>query len=462
MSSTKFQEYLEQVQDGLGDSECVTIDKPHDDDGSTESRKGVEFFRSLPEEARGDKEFVLQVFNLFLMAFGHRVLEVCSEALRGDKEVVMAALLKDARPLAYCSDALKADKEVVVQAMSVGCVNCSRTIMQRILKQAAPALQDEKDVFMAMVNGNSNNIPRGLELVKWFESVAEKFKSDKDVVMAVVSIQGDVLQHASEALKDDKEVVMCAVDCKCSYNGGGPVLCHASEALRDDKEVVMTATLTGFSPHEPQDFEFASERLRGDKDILLQLAALKGNFSSSPHPYIAFKFATEALKKDKELVMALVKLNGDALEYASDALQNDAEVVKAAFGEEAMCLPGDRPAPGVYDALWTQENGSYGQQIVVDDSGKFEFSYDFEANQVQHQLQGEMWNSFPSPIININKYKAEYAKHPASIFKLLHISGPFVQWGEDDSNSTVKWTYRGPSIEKTSDVATVGGAGYVS
>lgn len=458
MSSTKFEEYLQGVEHGLGDSNEVQVAtddriEPYHDGNEMSSRKGVEFFRSLPEEARGNKTFVLQVFDLFLIAFGHRVLEACSEALKGDKELVMAALKTDARSLVHCSDALKADKEVVAQAMKVGCVNCSRTIMQLILKQAAPDLQQDPDVLMALINGHGNNLPTGPELSKWVESLPEKIKSDKEVMMALVKGQGDVLQHASEALKGDTELVMLAVNHKNSFNGGGvgPVLCHASEALRDDKEVVMKALLTGFPPHEVQDFEFASERLRGDKDILLECAALRGNFSDSPKPYIAFKFATEALKKDKELVMALVKFNGAALEYASDALQTDMDLVKAAFGEEVMCLPGDRPVPGLYDASWCTSSGGYSSQIVVDDSGKFEFSYDYECNQVQHQLQGEMWNSFPSPIVNISKYQREYAEHAATIFKLLRISGPFVHWGEDDSNSSMKWIYRGPSTEKTSD-----------
>lgn len=443
-------EYLAQVEaEGLCDDGRVYIDGSDDLFDCHESRKGVEFFRSLPEEARGNKEFVLKVFNLFFKPFPHRMLQVCSEALRGDKEVVMAALQKDARPLAYCSDALKADKEVVVQAMTVGCVNCSRTIMQQVLKQAAPVLQDDKDVFVALINGNSNNNPEGPERVKWFESVPEKFKSDKDVMMAVVGGQGDVLQHASEALKGDKEVVMRAVGNKKSFNRGGPVLCHASEALRDDKEVVMKAML-GMG-QDFKDFEFASERLRGDKDIFLEMVASMEPICGEDVEPAILKFASKALKNDKDVVMALVLKSGEALQYASDALQTDMELIKA--GDVMwMCLPGDRPVPGLYDASWQ----GYSQQILVEDSGKFTFSYDCEANQVQHQLQGEMWNSFPSPIININKYKKEYAKHPATIFKLLRISGPFVHWGEDDSNSTIKWTYRGPSTEKTSNECKAG------
>lgn len=270
--------------------------------------------------------------------------------------------------------------------------------------------------------------------------------------MGMCATQGDLLQHASEALKGDKEVVMFAVGHKMD---GGSVLCHASDALRDDKEVVMEALSKSFSA---EDFEFASERLRGDKDILLELAALGGSWGEPGNP-IAFKFATEALKNDKELVMTLVKFNGEALEFASGAMQADREVFTAA-NKDWMCLPGDRPVPGLYNASWCLGSGSFSSEIVVDDSGKFEFSYDHEANQVPHQLQGELWNSFPSPIINIQKYKEKYAEHPATIFKLLRISGPFVYWGEDDSNSTIKWTYRVP--EKTEKTSNEAKAGYAS
>jgi len=292
---------------------------------------------------------------------------------------------------------------------------------------------------------------KGKDLVDWFESLPQKFRNDKDAVMGMVTTQGDLLQHTSEALKGDKEVVMLAVAHKKEFDRGGPVLCHASEALRDDKEVVMEAML-GLG-QEFKDFEFASERLKGDKDLFLEMvAAMNFSFMGNGEPMI-LKLASEALRGDKDVVMAIVLKSGDTLQYASDALQSDLELNKAAFGNEVVCLPGDRPVPGVYAAVWDSKANGYEQDITVDDSGKFTFSYDCEANPVQHQLQDEMWNSFPSPIISIAKYKEEYAKHPATIFKLLRIVGPFVHWGCDDSDSTMffKWTYKGPSTEKTSN-----------
>ena len=44
----------------------------------------------------------------------------------------------------------------------------------------------------------------------------------------------------------------------------------------------------------------------------------------------ALQDASDELQNDKEVVLAAVAQDGDALEYASDELQNDEEVVLAA------------------------------------------------------------------------------------------------------------------------------------
>ena len=65
----------------------------------------------------------------------------------------------------------------------------------------------------------------------------------------------------------------------------------------------------------------ASEALQNDKDIVL--AALTQNG-------LALEYASDALREDREVVLAAIRQNGWALQYANDSLRADPEVRIAA------------------------------------------------------------------------------------------------------------------------------------
>ena len=67
--------------------------------------------------------------------------------------------------------------------------------------------------------------------------------------------------------------------------------------------------------------EFASEELQGDREVVL--AAVRQNG-------LALQHASAELKMDRELVLAAVKRYGCALEYASEALRGDPGIIAAA------------------------------------------------------------------------------------------------------------------------------------
>jgi hypothetical protein len=114
------------------------------------------------------------------------------EALRADKEVVLAAVTQEGFSLWYASQALRADKEVVLAAVAQNA---------NALNHAAEALRADKEVVLAAV------AQHGFAL----ERAAEALRADKEFVLAVVAQHGFALQYATEALRADKEVVLAAV-----------------------------------------------------------------------------------------------------------------------------------------------------------------------------------------------------------------------------------------------------------
>ena len=65
--------------------------------------------------------------------------------------------------------------------------------------------------------------------------------------------------------------------------------------------------------------EYASEELRNDKEVVLEAVKKYGD---------ALQFASEELRNDKEVVLEAVKENGNAIKYASPELQEDEDVKK--------------------------------------------------------------------------------------------------------------------------------------
>merc|ERR1712146_484856 len=122
---------------------------------------------------------------------------------------------------------------------------------------------------------------------------SDALKDDREVVRIACKQDGEALEFASPALQDDLEVVKCALFSShagdplkyasaalranrelllelCQMNGN--VLQYASDALRGDREVVEWAVKTSKKAHALQ---YASSKLQADKHI--QYLALCNN-----------------------------------------------------------------------------------------------------------------------------------------------------------------------------------------
>ena len=64
--------------------------------------------------------------------------------------------------------------------------------------------------------------------------------------------------------------------------------------------------------------EFASDELKNDKEIVLLAISQYGE---------ALYYASDELRNDKEIVMAAIKQDGEVLEYASNELRKDKEFI---------------------------------------------------------------------------------------------------------------------------------------
>lgn len=276
-------------------------------------------------------------------------LQRVPEALKSDKQVVLAANKQDGAAFKSAAEALKFDKQFVSAAVKQH---------GEAFKFAAEALTMDKQFVLAAVRQNGAAL----------EVAAGALKADKQVVLEAVKQNGRVLQFAAKALNVDKQFVLAAV------KQNAAAFEFAAEALQADRQFVLEAVKQNVAG-----FKFAAEALRLDKRFVLEgvkqnVAAFKfahlalrttkpfvlqvvehnclalhfdledGNWTDEGKPmpieqygkHILF-FGSE-LEADKDVVVAAVQNNGLALEFAAEALKTDRQVVLAAVKQNAAAL----------------------------------------------------------------------------------------------------------------------------
>ena len=215
------------------------------------------------------------------------------------KALTYNAVKQNGWPLKYASDALKNDKEVVLAAVKQN---------GRALGYASNALKEDKDVVLEAVKQNG----RALGYAHY------DLKNDRGVVLAAVTQSGRALGYAHYDLKKDRGFVLAAV------TQSGRALKYAHYDLKNDKAVVLAAVKQNGSA-----LEYASNKLKNNKDVVL--AAVKQNSS-------ALRDASDELKNDKEFVLAAVKQNGLALQFVSDDLRGEPLVILEAMKQNENAL----------------------------------------------------------------------------------------------------------------------------
>ncbi len=110
-----------------------------------------------------------------------------------------------------------------------------------------------------------------------FTYIDPKYFDNKEFMLEAIkneTSQSVSIQYASKRLRDDKDIVLASVRKKGYY-----AIQYASKRLRDDKEVILTAVNSSVLA-----FPYASKRLKDDYDVVLEV--LKRDKSMLSHASI--------------------------------------------------------------------------------------------------------------------------------------------------------------------------------
>lgn len=210
---------------------------------------------------------------------------------------------KNKYELDYVSDRLKNDKEVVLAAVIKDDFN---------IYFANPRLQGDKDIMRVVVNSSPEHICYA----------SPTLLDDREFMLWAVKQGAGVLISASDRLLDDKELALIAVD------RPDRTFKHLSKRLQDDKDVVLLAV-----KHNRANLAHVSERLQKDKDVLathskyLDMARVSDyKFDSwecrarSNSWYLLYDMP-DYCRDHEDIVAEIAKHKPDQLKYASIRLQ---------------------------------------------------------------------------------------------------------------------------------------------
>lgn len=308
-------------------------------------------------------------------------LQRAPENLRGDKDVVLAAVTRHGLAVHFASGCLREDDEVAEESSKYWLREVTACGLK--LEHAPIEIRDSKEAVFAAIAQNSRALQFASDSLRsdhpfmtalvakhgWaLEHAPEELRGNKVFMMSAVALHGWTLEYASVALRHDKDVALAAV------SQDGRALAHVAEALRGDRDVVLAAVSRfGMMLHlasselrgsndivlaavnqEPRALTHASVELRGDADVVmeavsrlgyvLQLAAenLRSNsdvvlaaVAQDPH---ALQFASDSLKMSKEFILAAVALHADAFQYAAATLKLSKGFVLAVVAIQGLAL----------------------------------------------------------------------------------------------------------------------------
>jgi hypothetical protein len=143
--------------------------------------------------------------------------------------------------------------------------------------------------------------------------------STKEEVLEAVKEDGYALKYASEKMKNDEDVVLEAMkpsefDFLYYCYGYQPLpFQFASYNIRNNKNIVIKLL-----KENGLVLEWVSDRLKDDEEVVLE--AIKQNC-------LAIKFASYSVRNNKKIAMIAIKKNGINLSHLSDELKKDKQVV---------------------------------------------------------------------------------------------------------------------------------------
>ena len=161
--------------------------------------------------------------ELALIALEHHpeAFSLLSDSLQNDKDFILQALSKKLNIYNYLNETFRNQREIIILALN------ETDLEGEILVLLSDTIKDNKDLLLAAIKKSTYGSA--------FEYFPTSYKNNKEFLIEVLNLNGQILRLLSENFKNDKELVLLAVQ------GSNDVLQYASELLKQDAELLKIA-----------------------------------------------------------------------------------------------------------------------------------------------------------------------------------------------------------------------------
>jgi len=213
------------------------------------------------------------------------------EEFLADKEVAIAAVRNLGAAYAVLPNALKLDRDVALASASyVFLTNGSN--WNENLPFLPDIFKNDRNFVIEFVTRNPDSLA-GLMLGQSGDPILQEFYNDKEIILAAVRTYAWAIRYVPVALRNDRDVVLAAVK-----NDGSVLRMWGAKSnysnsdynkrLSDDKDVALAAIRT-----YPQALQWASNRLCADIDVVREAVERDPNCIEYADPKIQEQLRSE-------------------------------------------------------------------------------------------------------------------------------------------------------------------------
>lgn len=268
----------------------------------------IEFFNGYPDIFIGLKNFALVDATLrYNKDFVKELMPICSGYL-----------------FSHLPKALREDKELFLFALS-------NTGADYVFSKLKSNCQEDGERWDEMgIIDIEYNLRCEIEKKSISESAGENLLKDKEVVYKILDIEPESFCYLDDMFYGDKDIALMAVSKGC-YNYS-----RLNDELKEDKEIIKVALeANGIEPSfddsahwsniENYVIRYIPSAIMNDKSFCLEIINdTEKRFRASER---FLHFTTDRIKDDKDFILELVRKKPSILNYVSERLRNDPDVL---------------------------------------------------------------------------------------------------------------------------------------
>ena len=258
-------------------------------------------------QKKHDKKFVLA-----LVKEEGKVLQHAEKKKKNDKDIVLAAVENDPLALQFASEDRKADMDVIHVALKE---------REETYPYDEPDYERAFQFISSKLRDDRKFATWALDTTPHWLQYLPAFHNDKDMVRTSCSRYAKCLRWASTALKQDREFITELLDINSLC------LSEAEFVFRDDKNLILPIIQS-----YGHLYQYLSLRLQQDREIV-DIVAKQSHF------YLPWIYSNNPeLAADTSFNLPIVTQCCEALEYVSNEMKDNKEIVRAAISQDWKCF----------------------------------------------------------------------------------------------------------------------------